>query len=340
MITPLRRLHGAAAFTASLLVTSCGGIVTGPDPGTDSESVFEAAWLAIDRHYPFFAHNQLDWPAVYAQYRPQVTPSTTESQLWTLLCALVTELRSFHAGLNSREHGGCGSPPFSAPANYDRNLVNAALRSPRQFTGHMQYGRLDDDIGYVFVPSFAGTFGSEFDFVLRSLPGVRALVIDIRNNGGGNESNGAAIASRLVRETRTYQITRYRNGPRHEDFAAEVAKRLRPSGSRFDGPVALLTNRYNGSAAEDFIMMMHVVPTVFTVGDTTKGNASNPLQRELPNGWLLTTPQSIQMTPDRFIVEGRGLAPTFPVMLDPGDASAGIDTILAFAIGELRRRME
>jgi hypothetical protein len=53
----------------------------------------------------------------------------------------------------------------------------------------------------------------------------------------------------------------------------------------------------------------------------------------------MTTPQSIQMTPDRFIVERRGLPPVFPVMLDP-EASAGIDTILAFAIGELRRRME
>jgi hypothetical protein len=328
------------ALSACLGIASCGGIVTGPDPGADSESVFEAAWLGIDRHYSFFAHNQLDWLAVYAQYRPLVTAATTESELWTVLCSLITELRSFHAGLESRGRGGCGSPPFSAPTNYDRALVNAALQSPRQFTGHMQYGRLDDDIGYVFVPSFGGGFGSEFDFVLRALAGVRALVIDIRGNGGGNESNGAAIASRLVRETRTYQITRFRNGPRHSDFTAEVSKRLRPSGSRFDGPVALLTNRYNGSAAEDFIMMMRVIPTVFTVGDTTKGNASNPLHRELPNGWLMTVPQSIQMTLDRFIVEGRGLAPAFPIMLDPGDASRGIDTILAFAIEELRRRME
>jgi C-terminal processing protease CtpA/Prc len=192
----------------------------------------------------------------------------------------------------------------------------------------------------VFVPSFVGEFGSEFDLVLRSLAGARALVIDIRDNGGGNEANGDAIASRLTRETRTYQLTRYRNGPRHTDFTSELEKKLRPSGSRFDGPVALLTNRYNGSAAEDFVTMMRVIPTVFTVGDTTLGNASNPLHRELPNGWLMTIPQSVQMTPDRFVIEGLGLPPTFAVMQDTADTSAGTDTILAFALGELRRRLE
>lgn len=245
------------------------------------------------------------------------------------------------AWLEAYGFGTCGRPGQTAPRNYDRALVTARLQSARQTTAHVEYGRLAPDIGYVYIPSFAGSFGSEFETVLGALTGVQALVIDIRDNGGGNEGNGRDIAAAFTRVTRRYQLTRYRNGPRHDDFTPDLEKRIEPSGgAHFDGPVALITNRYNGSAAEDFVAMMRVIPSAFTVGDTTIGNSSNPLVRELPNGWLLTLPQSMQMTPDGTVIEGRGLAPTFPMMQSASDSTAGLDTLLEFAIAELRRRLQ
>ena len=335
----MNRVARRCAIAAVAPLLACGGIVAGPDPRTDPITVFEAAWRDIDRHYAFFEYNDLDWQAVYDTHRPTVTATMGELALRSTLCAIVAEERSFHADLTG-SFGSCGHSIPAPPDNYDAALVTAALTGPRQSTGSIEYGRIEADIGYMYIGSFQGQFQDHFERVLAELDGIEALVIDIRNNGGGNDGNARSIASRLISERRVYQLTRYRNGPGHGDFTPLIEKTIEPEGSRrFDGPVALITNRLNGSAAEDFTTMMLAVPTAFTVGDTTIGNSSNPLLRELPNGWLLRIPQSMQMTPGGFIIEGRGLPPTYPVQLDPADVARGVDTILETARQELRKRI-
>jgi carboxyl-terminal processing protease len=103
--------------------------------------------------------------------------------------------------------------------------------------------------------------------------------------------------------------------------------------------VAVLTDRGDHSATEDFVMMMRVLPTAVVVGDTTFGTSSNPRIEPLANGWTLRIPQSVQTTPDGLVVEGRGLPPALAVRLDPADAARGADTILRAGVGELRRRL-
>jgi C-terminal processing protease CtpA/Prc len=204
----------------------------------------------------------------------------------------------------------------------------------------MSYTVIGTDIGYVFIPSFLGQdWGDEFDDVLDALGPVHGVVIDIRDNGGGNSAIGLSIAGRLADEERVFQLGYFRNGPGHDDFTAGIEQRVTPTGrNHFGGPVALLTNRGNGSAAEDFVAMLRVLPRTFTVGDTTIGNSSNPLWRTLPNGWQLRIPQSIQLTPDGFNAEGRGYPPSIPETLDKLDMMNNHDTIIDRAVGELRRR--
>jgi hypothetical protein len=331
-----RIIIGIAA--GALLSAGCG-MLAGPDQGTDAVTVFDAAWHEIDAHYSFFSYKHLDWDAEHARYRPQVQADSTA--LRSVLCAMVNDLRSYHAGLYTSPTTICGYAGPRYPANFLRPLAESNVPGGivPMAGGRFRVGHPSADIGYVGIPSFDGNWGDQFDDVIDALGPVRALVIDIRGNPGGNDGNGLAIAGRLTDRTVVYQHARYRNGPGRNDFTADLDKTLAPRGRRhFSGPVALLTNRANGSAAEDFLTMMRVIPTVFTVGDTTIGNSSNPLLRELPNGWQLRVPQSIQMTPDGYIIEDRGLPPDFPVMLAPADSARGVDTILQRAIAELRRR--
>ena len=49
---------------------------------------------------------------------------------------------------------------------------------------------------------------------------ARALVVDVRGNGGGDDRVGRAIASRFTDRNRLYMTVALRNGPKHDDFAA------------------------------------------------------------------------------------------------------------------------
>lgn len=333
-----RLLAGLFVALASL---GCGELVAGPDPGTDALTVFDAAAREIDLHYPFFAQTGIDWPATVAAERRNLTATSSDAKLRASLCALLSKLRSYHTNLVTTSGNCAYNGPLYA-ANFSRTLLTAALPALRTSrSGAISYTRIGTEIGYVFIPSFLGQdWGDEFDDVLDALGPVHGLAIDIRGNGGGNSSIGLAIAGRLADEEHVFQLARFRNGPGHDDFTAAIEQRIAPLGrNHFAGPVALLTNRSNGSAAEDFVAMLRVLPRTFTVGDTTIGNSSNPLWRTLPNGWQLRLPQSMQWTPDGFNAEGRGYPPTIPVNLDETDRQHDRDTIIDRAVAELRRRL-
>jgi len=177
-------------------------------------------------------------------------------------------------------------------------------------------------IGYVAIPSFAGAgWGGEIDDAVATLearsraeapsaPGLGALIIDVRGNGGGDEATARAVAARFVDQERVYALRRFRDGPARGALGPPAEARVAPAGRRFAGRVVVLTDRGTASAAEDFVLMMRVVPGAVVVGDTTSGTASQPLPRQLPNGWWLRVPASMELTPDgAFVVEGRGLPP-------------------------------
>ena len=329
------RLLGVIAVAG---LAGCAEAVLGPDPAADPVTVFDAAWRGFDRFYAFFAHNELDWDAVYREYRPQVHEGSSNADLQRALCGIVAEARSYHASL-TYPGGSCGHRNENLPQNYVPELVARTVQmTGRTPSGNITYGRLDGDLAYLRIPSFVGQgWGAEIDQALEAVAGVRGFILDIRNNGGASESVAKDIASRFVDRERVYRLARFRNGPRHDQFTAPKEYRIAPAGRQFAGPVAVLTNRHNGSAAEDFLLMMRTAPNAISVGDTTIGNSSNPLALELPNGWIVRIPQSIQTTPSGEVVEGRGLAPTIPVMLAPADSARGVDTILLRAAEELKR---
>jgi hypothetical protein len=324
---------------AAALAAGCGSLVAGPDPASDALTVFDAAWRQIELHYPNFA--TVDPTSTYVAARASLRPTSGTIQLRDALCRLLAALKSYHTTLSSPA-GICGYGGNAFPANYSQPLLAIAVPGQRLTASRkMSYAVVAGDVGYVRIASFLGDgWGDEMDDVLDGLGAVRGLIVDIRGNGGGNDIVALAIAGRLTDVERVYQLERFRNGAARDAFTALIEQRLTPAGrQRFLGPVAVLTDRGDGSAAEDFIAMLRSIPTTFTVGDTTIGNSSNPLWRELPNGWQMRIPQSQQMTPDGYNAEGRGYPPTIVVRLAPADETRGVDTVIRRAIDELHRRL-
>jgi hypothetical protein len=336
-------MRGAAIAALSLVcATAChSGRPTGPDP-SDGPALFEAVWKDFDAHYAFFDVGGIDWNALGDIYRDSISATTSERESARLIGAMIGRLKDYHSALFA-PFGVYGPPPIPYAHHFDRALITPSYVGTVSGTpsGRIRYGHIDAEIGYVAIASFEGSgWGGEIENALSGLGAIRALIIDIRDNGGGNETLGIEIAKRFYDTRRTYRISRWRTGPAHGDFGAPVEFRVAPSGAtRFLGPVALITNRFNGSASEDFVCMMRVLPNVVTVGDTTLGLGSNPLKRPLRDGWSYWISQSTQATPEGFIYQWKGLPPTIAVAWSTTETSAGRDPYIEAALLHLRTKI-
>jgi carboxyl-terminal processing protease len=188
-------------------------------------------------------------------------------------------------------------------------------------------------VGYVHIASFGGGGGAdEIDEALASFGDATAVILDVRNNGGGSSNLAEAIAGRFVDGERVFAHVRWRNGPAHGDLTDYIALRVKPAARQFAGSVIVLTNRKAVSASEHFVLALRSQPSIVLVGDTTAGALGNPMIRELPNGWTYRLPQWIEYGPQREPYEGIGVAPAVVVRATAADSSAGRDVQLETAL--------
>ncbi len=151
----------------------------------------------------------------------------------------------------------------------------------------LKYKILKDNIGYIRYESFADPVGNgNLDEVLSYLSVCNGLIIDVRDNGGGNATNSARIASRFTNEKILTGYISHKTGTGHNDFSKPYAIYLEPAnGVRWQKKVVVLTNRRSFSATNDFVNHMRCLPNVTTIGDKTGGGSGMPFTSELPNGW-------------------------------------------------------
>lgn len=333
-MTPGRSIRVLACVAAVLISGACTGLLVGEgDPRSPAE-LFDAIWGDFDRYYASFELKGVDWNDVYARYRPEADLATAQSQLIGTIRRMFAELRDRHVDLSDAEATLAQSVDRSAiDTGFDFNVVvrNYLPGWKRTSGRRIFYGTIASGVGYVWIHSFAFSgWSDDIDEALAFFGSPAAVIIDVRDNGGGSTDNAEAIAARLVGARQRFAYVKYRNGPRHDDFTPLIAVDVTPKGARaFAGPVIVLTNRKSVSATEYFILAMRMRSSTTFVGDTSGGAFSTPLLRELPNGWSFRVPQSVVYDVSGATHEGIGLAPS---LLVPQDTTMGRDSQLEAAI--------
>ena len=253
---------------------------------------FEALWQIIDEHYCFFDYKQheygLDWNAVYNKYKVRVSDHMTTEQLFEVLTDMLAELRDGHVNLgSSMDYGRYWAWHEAYPQNFSDTLERRYLGTDYKIAAGMKYRVLDDNIGYIRYESFLQGVGEgNLDDCLTYLALCRGLIIDIRNNGGGELTIAEKLAGRFVQEKTLVSYMQHKTGKGHNDFSSMEPRYLEPSSNiRWHKPVCVLTNRSVFSAANDFAVIMHTLPNVKLVGDHTGGGSGMPMTNSLPNGW-------------------------------------------------------
>lgn len=324
----------------SILFSGCKDDISYPD---DPEGNFDALAEIISTRYCFLEEKGIDWDEVTSRYRAQVTPDMGDLKLFTLCSEMLDELKDGHVNLISRFDTSYYREWWSAyPQDFNlRTLQEYYLDFDYYSTSGINYKVLEGNIGYLYYPSFSSRVSeTALDYALAIMYDTDALIIDIRNNGGGLLTNIDTFVGRFIDHEIPGGSITHKTGPGRNDFSTPYPFSYSPAPEArvryLDRPIVLLTNRSCYSAANAFAAVMKSLPQVTVIGSRTGGGAGLPFGSELPNGWSVRFSASPLYGPDGTITEfGVDPTPGFECHSPADELAAGKDNILDTAINYL-----
>ena len=193
----------------------------------------------------------------------------------------------------------------------------------------ISHRRLDSGFGYIAITTFGDNETPKaFDAALLDLKDSRGLIIDVRENGGGDTAVARPIMGRFIKERRPYALMRRRSG-QGIGLTDPWTEYVDPQGPfTYENPVVVLQNHWSASMAEGFPMGMKGIGRARTVGTETMrlGAAVFPLRLDRTGVTVNYSAEPV------YAVDG-----TPRWRLKPDVAVAPGADILAAGVAELRR---
>lgn len=225
-------------------------------------------------------------------------------------------------------------------------LTGAELTKLLKYPPPFEFKVLPGNVAYVALNTFgnnqaAEMFEKNFDEIAKS----NALIIDVRENGGGNSPVGYRVLTYLTDKpfstwggymcqlnstVRAWGQTQNLNG-------AEIGGEVSPNGKKlFAKPVIVLTSPSTASAAEDFMVAYSQMKRGLIIGEPTAGTTGQPLHFSLPGGGSArVTTMRLRFRDGREFI-GKGVQPDKAVFPTVADFRAGRDTVLEAALAGLK----
>ena len=330
---------------------------------------FEVLWHTFEDNYAFFTLRNINWHAAYQTFRPLVTPATTDDSLYAIFSRMLAPFQDNHINVivpgikqfkSVKPSQFVQEFPTDSLRNEFRKMVDYALLqkhfAPMQFagpedngtplfaystskyTGYLRFNRCFVNGDAESIPD-AMVAGKILDSVFVSFKNVSSLIVDVRDNIGGNDEFAYEVAGRFTngKITGMYKQTRTR-GAGYEDFGKPERWYIQPKGTyRFTKPVVVLTNDKTVSAADVFAMIMSELPNVKNIGSNTRGIYSDMYGFTLPNGWLISLSNQRYYDNKMVCYEGTGTPVDIHVLNTRNDLQSKKDPVLEAALKELKK---
>jgi len=352
-----------------ILFSACE-LFLGPEPDTSPSEVLKSLWNDFNNLHANLEirmkdneHNYNSWYDVYHNkqtgYALKIYPNMTEDDLFYMCGDMLKELNDPHVKLMANGKTVNSFTPPPPPLPYDW-FSSAIVRSQLKEYGDMKqtnflYGVFwkTPEIGYIWINSFTSNktddheWGRKIDEIIDSLANTKALVLDVRENGGGDGNVMEFIASRFASEHKDYMKSRMKTGPGQNDFSSPRIYTVKSISKASDNkygytkPIALLTNVNTVSAAEWFTMALKTQSHVKHIGTKTCGAFSARLERSMINGWNYSiSPERVTDMNDE-PVEGIGIIPDETIQnTPPGPSDPTEDKQLERAIEYLKKYLK
>lgn len=322
---------------AILSFSSCEKMFFETEPENNPEAMFEDLWGTFNTDYASFSVRGVNWKEVYDTYRPQVSSATSNEELVEIFKQVLRTLDDGHVSLIVP-----GQEIFRSNKIYDeligRELFDLELIKTSYMNNEYKGGGVNwntygwiGDIGYLHISGFRSNL-LEMNAILDYFNSAKGLVFDLRANGGGDFTYAITEFGRFTNEERFIFRSRTKTGPGEADYTEWYDWYLSPSGSYFEKPIVLLTDRLTISAGERAVMVLKSLPNVTHLGDTTNGAFATKLGKELANGWDYSIVSQQLEYNDGEDYEGTGMPPDIYMTNTEEEINKGQDKILEEAL--------
>ena len=197
----------------------------------------------------------------------------------------------------------------------------------------VEYELKEDQIGYIYIQEFDDVTVEQFEEALKELEakGMRGLVIDIRNNPGGNLDTVVEMLQMLLPKGDIVSI-RDRNGEQ-EKYTCD--------GSReFEKPLAVLVNQYSASASEIFSGAVQDYGVGEIVGMTTYGKGVVQDILNLGDGTSMKITTAEYFLPSGRSINEKGVTPDVEVEYVYDEENPEYDNQLEKAIETVKKELK
>lgn len=126
---------------------------------------------------------------------------------------------------------------------------------------------VEEDLGYIRISSFEREAAIKmFDNALDALRKTQGLIIDVRDNHGGDTAVSRPIMGRFIKQRQQYAWMARREGDKLGERWAEYVDPRGPW--TYDGPIVVIADHFTDSTAEGFAMGMDGMGRATVIGTT------------------------------------------------------------------------
>lgn len=325
-----------------ILFIGCEKIIITENSENLNMEDFEMAWQITKDQYPYFEVKGIDWDELYIVYQPQASASQGD-EIYTVLIEMFAHLKDGHMYIETE--GGKQMTPWVPPRRTKDYYSFSPILIGYYFNTDLlldveeifNYQILPENIGYFNICTFDGKYKFKaapdiFNYFINT----RGLIIDIRNNYGGDIHNVDKIAGHLLENPMP------RNAYYFQGEQIEMDSICPLSSTPYLNPVVLLINGVSFSASEITTEIMKQIEHVTVIGDTTGGGSLGYLNKyangdfKLPSGKLFHIGNLDVRKYDGLPFETVGVIPDILVPQTEADINSGHDLQLEFAIDYLK----
>ncbi len=197
------------------------------------------------------------------------------------------------------------SPQDSARQRAQMDAENCGFRKAEVLDGNVGYLKFD----FFANPDLCGATASA---AMNFLAGTRALIIDLRENGGGSPPMVALVASYLLPPHTHINDLWTRSTDSTEQFFTRDSVAGRHYGA--DKPVYVLTSHDTFSGGEEFAYDLKTQKRATIIGETTGGGAHPVRGRRIDDHFMIGVPFARAINPITHTNwEGTGVEPDIKV---------------------------
>ncbi len=321
----------------------------------DPELNFEKLWETFQNRYPFFELRNVDWKKQYETYRPRVSSLTTDDELFDIFCKMLDPLNDGHVELKARTGPDRRKRIFNPEPQprfrqeFSKREIKRLFKTTQKTLSSKGFGPLEKtsawmlhycrsvNVGYIRILELEGVkkrkLTEALDRISKDFNSLEGLIIDIRENPGGDDSTVIAIINRFCDRKRIAFHRKTKIGPGDADFKSTKSWHITPQGpAQFTGPIVLLTCDSVFSGGEVFALAMKQLPHVTIIGDDTNGIFSYQLEKKLPNGWRYRLSYQVYFSADMVCYEGRGVPVDISLLNRKSDIENGVDPLITRAL--------